>query len=190
MTSDLFFHSSHLLLLSLTFFSSRFSPFLHPPPIFVLRQSQRFIHPSQAKSLSKGTEILEKGLSKENGFLIDHFGIINEIFATKKAEVVAAQIVRVSNQRRFDPNKGTKDSYVSLIMENLFTSMPSPEEGGEDEDSSADEEEEEEEGEGEGGGSTEDGPGSKLGWTFWVGQRSPPSVCPLLIFRRWLNNDN
>ena len=102
---------------------------------------------------------MEKGLTKESSFLVDHFGIINEIFATKKPEVVAAQMVRVANERRFDANRGSKDAYVSLIMENLFTSMPSPAEGndGDDGDSSADEEEEDEEEDQAGGGTNVEG---------------------------------
>ena len=70
-------------------------------------------------------EILEKQLPPESLFLLDHFGIIKEIFATKKPETIATQIVKLAKDFKFDGK--SKDSYVSLIMENLFKRIPTAE---------------------------------------------------------------
>ena len=79
-----------------------------------------------SEDLQKAVDILERDLPEACSFLVDHFGIIREIFATRKPEVIAGQIVRLTGEFPFDRTKGN-DSYVSLIMENLFSQESSGE---------------------------------------------------------------
>ena len=62
---------------------------------------------------------LARDLAADRDWIIDHFGTISQIFATRKPEVVANQIIHFTKEHPFDENQG-RESYVSFIIENLF----------------------------------------------------------------------
>lgn len=67
-------------------------------------------------------DFLQRNLPKELSFLIDRFGTIQNIFSLRKPEIIANQIIEATGKNPFnDCGTGSIDSYVALIIDNLFS---------------------------------------------------------------------
>jgi len=75
---------------------------------------------TRAGGLSKGMELLEARLPKDQDFLIGRFIDIRPLFSDRAPEVVAEQMIQLAKTSPFDPAADDSEHHVNIIVEGLF----------------------------------------------------------------------